>query len=381
MNLLKALAMPFHLGSLFFVAISSLLMGMILGVGGFSILLALPLLSLIAICLTQYAFKLIDDVTNGRQEAAAVSVDMLSPWGDMRCWVHPLLATAIAAGLMLKPELPRWPVIAGVALLYPASLGAIALSGHAVDAVNPAAMWRVVTGLGWYYPLAVVWIALCAGAVALLQHSEMWIGLVVAAEELLLLLAYAFIGGALYLRRVELGFDPLVSPERAQERVDTARDSARQRMIDGLYTDVRSRQTDIAVNRVRAWLEQTEPHKRAGDLRDILAAGAHWPEARSFANLLRALVPMLVSQRLPALAMTVAEAGLKAAAGFAPEKEADAVALIGYAVQTGRKRLAATMLNNYAATASPGPAREAIRVQILGQLHLAADDLHSDTTQ
>ena len=45
--------------------------------------------------LTQFAFTMIDDVANGRREAATATAEMLSPFGDPRCWVHPALAAVI----------------------------------------------------------------------------------------------------------------------------------------------------------------------------------------------------------------------------------------------------------------------------------------------
>jgi hypothetical protein len=78
----------------------------------------------------------------------------------------------------------------------------------------------------------------------------------VAILELLLLLAYAGIGGALYLRRFELGFVPRISPERSAERGQRERAAARQQIIDGMYRDLRVRETPRAISAGTAWLQQ-----------------------------------------------------------------------------------------------------------------------------
>ncbi|MEO8314543.1 MAG: hypothetical protein ABI645_07075, partial [Pseudomonadota bacterium] len=130
MELLKALGMPFHLSSLLFVGTTSLLLTLVLSVGGIAVMLALPAFALILIWFTQFTFRLIDDATNGVQETAPASLEMLSPWGDPRCWVHPMLTVAIVLALALQPQIPRLPVLGACALLFPASLGAIALSGN-----------------------------------------------------------------------------------------------------------------------------------------------------------------------------------------------------------------------------------------------------------
>ena len=103
---------------------------------------------LLLVWLTQFAFTLIDDAANGVQETEAATAEMLSPFGDPRCWVHPALAAAVAIALVLQPEIPRLPVLVVGALLFPVSIGAIAISGRARDALNPFAMVRMLRGLG-----------------------------------------------------------------------------------------------------------------------------------------------------------------------------------------------------------------------------------------
>ncbi|MEO6080839.1 MAG: hypothetical protein ABIQ86_13840 [Steroidobacteraceae bacterium] len=371
MDLLKALAMPFHLGSLLFVATTSLLLTLILSVGGVSIIMAIPAICLIMIWLTRFTFTLIDDATNGVQEAAAASLEMLSPFGDARCWVHPALTAFIAIALFLQPEIPRLPVLAACALLLPASIGAIALTGNALDALNPFALVRVIRGLAHYYVLAVLWVTLCVAAGVLVVRSGLWLLVIIATLQLLLLLACAFIGGAVYARRVDLGFVPLVSPERVEQRKEDQRMAQRQHMIDGLYSDLRSRESARAVASARLWIEQAGPQQVPGDVKAILDAGAHWSEPRGVALLMRGLVPQLLSMRQPGLAFAAVEAGLTAVPAFTPEQEGDAVAMIRYALQSGRKRLAATLLANFmgssANASTPGPELLELRARLHNQ--------------
>ena len=191
----------------------------------------------------------------------------------------------------------------------------------------------------------------------LIAASGLWMLLKIASAQLLLLTVCAFIGGAVYARRVELGFVPLVSPEREAERAESNRSGELQRMIDTVFGEVRMRRPDKALDIVRRWLEGAAPHQMPGDVKTILAAGAAWSEKRSFISLLRTLAPLLLSMRQPQLAFAAVEAGLAAAPGFTLEQEGDAAAIIRYALQTGRKRLAASLLSNFesASQASPGP--------------------------
>ncbi len=368
MELLKALGMPFQMGSLLFVALSSLLLALVLAVGAGSIptqLIGLLAILLLMVWLTQFAFALIDDAANGVAETSAATAEMLSPIADPRCWVHPFLIAVTGGVLFFNPGIPLWPALAAAVVLFPASIGAIAISGRARDALNPVAMANVARGLGGYYALAVLWIGLCAVAAFIVNGSGMWSVLRIASLELLLLLVYAFIGGAVYLRRLDLGFEPKVSPERTEERLAQGRLQERQRMIDGLYRDVRVREPTRAIATVNQWLAAAAPTDLRSEVLAILAAGASWSEPRGFAQLLRGVIPQLLELRQLPLAFAAAEAGMGANPAFAPGAEPEAIALIRYAQATGRKRTAATLLANFmtsiAGKSEPGSELLALR--------------------
>jgi hypothetical protein len=371
MELLKALAMPFKGASLLFVAMSALLLGLVttvMGSAGIVVIApALIAILLLMVWLTQFAFAMIDDAANGASEPAPASAEMISVFGDPRCWIHPFIAVVVGVALFMQPSVPVLPVLATAALFYPPSLAAIAMSGHALDALNPFALARMVRGLGWYYPLAVVWVTLCVATGLLVASSGLWAVLRIAALELLLLVVYAFIGGALYTRRTELGFEPRINPDKADQREQDDRLAERQRMIDRLYSDLRTRDYARAVTGARQWLEKTDPHLLAGDVRAILEAGTRWPEPRNLARLLQGLVPPLLALRQPAAAFAAVEAAVVATPDFALAQEPEAVAMIRFAMQTGRNRLAATLLTNFIGTGQRqlGPELQELRTRLL----------------
>jgi hypothetical protein len=367
-ELLKAMGMPFHASSLLFVGTTSLLLTLILSVGGIALMLAIPAIALMLIWFTQFTFTLMDDAVNGVKETAPASLEMLSPWGDMRCWVHPVLTVVIGIALAMQPQIPRVPVLIACALLFPASIGAIALTGRAIDAVNPFALIKVMQGLAQYYLLAVLWVVFCVALGVLVASSGLWIFIQVAVLQLLLLLTCAFVGGAVHMRRFELGFEPLVSPERAALREEQDVMAQRQRMIDALYTEVQMRRPVNALATLRQWLEKAAPHRLPDDVKAILGAGASWSETRGFVSLLQELAPLLISMRQPGLAFQAVEAGLAASPVFTLEQESDAVRMIRHALQTGRKRLATTMLANFVDSAAnrgtPGAELLELRAQL-----------------
>jgi hypothetical protein len=369
MELLKVLAMPFQMSSLLFVAASSLLLGLVTSMG--TGLLTTAVLSLFVIWtmlvwMTNFAVRLIDDAANGVRQTSVASTEMLTdPYLDSRCWVHPVLAVALGALHYVYPHWPAWPTLLLATLLFPASIGACVMTGHASDAFNPRLMLQVIQGLSGWYALLVLFLALCALFAVLLVRLLQPGVLLYAGEQLLVLIAYAGIGGVLYERRFELGFDPRISPERAAQRLESERVAQLQGFLDGIYNDLRIRETKRAIANVRQWLTGLQPDLLPGDVHAILAAGRLWTKLREYPRLLQAMVPVLLDLKQPALAYAIAETGLSIDSGFGAIEESDTTALVGYALATGRRRAATQLLDNYlqrgSAEREPGPQLAALR--------------------
>ena len=155
------------------------------------------------------------------------------------------------------------------------------------------------------------------------------------------------IGGVEYQRRIELGFAARISPERRDEAAALQRERERQTLFDNLYRDLRAHETPRAIAAATQWLRGVAPHELTGDVRALLDTGNSWNEPREYSRLLHGLLPVLLQLRQPALAFTVAEAEHGASGRFVPADETTAVALIDYALQTGRRRAAARLMDGY----------------------------------
>jgi len=343
-ELLRALAMPFQLASLLFVLLTSVVLGFFIGGDLVRLVVSIASILLMLVWLTQYALHLIDDVANGVRESRAASVEMATAFLDARAWVHPALAVGLAVLLYLKPEVPVLPVLAGAALLFPASIGACAITGHALDALNPVELARVMRGFGIWYPLVVAFVLGCAVLGWLAARGLGSMILIIAAIEMLLLLIYAGIGGVLFVRRRELGFEPRQSPERIAQREEQERRDTRQHFVDGLYKDLRVRESARAVASATRWLRESTPQHLKGDVHAIVQAGVQWNEPREYPRFLRGLLPVLLEMKQPMLAMSIVDAGLACVSGFAPAGEAETVALVNYAQHTGRRRVEQALL-------------------------------------
>lgn len=370
MTLLRSLGIPFHLTALLFVAVTAtiaagaLFYAMNSPPGSVQWALAIPVFVIMMVWITRYAFHLIDAAANGSTVAPVASVEMLSLLGDPRCWVHPATASAIVLLLHFNPGLPRLPVLIGAAALFPASLGAMVMSGRAVDAFNPYAIARVIGGLAHYYLLVLLLAVACAILALAVFRSGVWPVVGIAVSELLLLMTYTFLGGVMHARRIELDFAPSIAPEAQQDREAAERARQRQEVLDAIYRDLRVRESGRAIARAQEWLAGTSSAELSAHLHAMLEASTRWNETREFPKLLRGLLPALIDKRQTALAFELAEAGLAANSGFAPAAEPETLALIRFAQHTGRRRLAQALLDNYLATTpAPQPGQELMALQ------------------
>jgi hypothetical protein len=185
---------------------------------------------------------------------------------------------------------------------------------------------------------------------------------------MLVLIAYAGIGGAIYERRFELGFDPRVSPERVAEKLEAERVLRRQKFLDEIYNDLRMRKVPRAIASAQEWLGRAQTTERDGDVHAILAAGRTWPELPDYVFLLQGLVTTLVELNERSLACRIAEAGLVITPEFRARTEAATAAVVSYALETSRRRTAAKLLENFVARAGagyqPGPQLAALHERV-----------------
>lgn len=354
MDLLRALTLPFRPASLLFVALTSLFLSVVLSAGGIVGLLALFGLYVTAVVLTRYAFRMIEDAANGVRDAAVVDISMLNPLDDARTFIHPALAVLLLVAHLTWPDWPAVPTLVAVALLFPPSIAATLLDGRARDAFNPVAIGAVIRDLGIWYPLTVLGTAaLCALAVLLVRWLQRgW--LMMAGLELLLLLIYAWIGGAVYMRRFELGFLARHAPERKAQAAAHERDRRRQHMLDRVYTDLNGREPRRALAHLQQWLAEADPQMLPGDVDEIIAAGRAWDEPRAFPRLLRGLAVLVQQRQQTALALKITETGLALDQAFAPADETAVVAIAGHAMHTGRRRTALRLIDNFLRTLPDG---------------------------
>jgi hypothetical protein len=354
MSLLRALRLPFQMSSLLFVALTAVLMELLGGPPLLSLMRLLPIYLLLS-WLNKYAFALLELAANGSRHAPVASAEMLGPFGDPRAFIHPTLAAGIALTITFVDSPVADVAALCVAALMPASFAALAASPNALDAFNPLMLARLIRGLGSWYLLLVAAVALCAATLWGLYYAPGPSILRFALAELLVLCTYAFIGGVIHHRRLELGFEPRNSPEREAERAEKERLARRQQTFDEIYNALRVREVARATNALEGWLAAHAGTALALDIDAFITQTASWNETRGLATLLRAVISHGLRTRQSGLALATAEAGIARLPGFTLETPLELEALAKHAFHGGRRRLAATLIDNYARTI-PGAA-------------------------
>lgn len=350
MTWLRTLALPLHFTSLCFLAIIVVLVVMGLQNIVTNTVVAILLIFLSLSWLNKYAFALLDAASNGQREAPVASVEMLGPFNDMRVWVHPALLL-VASGLAWKLGSPAGPLLLGaIALLLPASIAATAMSGRPTDAVNPLAIGSAIRGLGVLYPLTLLGGAVLTLLMWVLAHGRLPASVAAALGGLTFLEWYASIGACVFHRRFELDFTPTADPEGKAHRLEMQRQRERQATLDEFYGAIRAREPVRATRSLETWLGRMTPAQRAIDVDCFLAQAATWPEQKGLATLARGIVSYALHTQQPALAITAAEVAMRRLPRLPLEDAAEAEGLAQAARRSGRRRLAAQVIDDYVAS-------------------------------
>jgi len=373
MTWLRTLAMPLQFTSLVFLALVVVIVVMGLHNIPSNIAVAIILIVIGLSWLNKYAFALLDAAANGRREPPVASVEMLGPFDDSRVYAHPLLLAALA-GLAWKVGRPAGPWLFGACLvLLPASIAATAMSGRARDAVNLPAVGSTLRGLGAWYPLTLLGEVAVMACVWALLHGALSAPIAVSLGGLAFLAWYASLGALVFERRFDLDFTPVADPEGKAQRQEAERRRRRQQTLDEFYGAIRARESVRATAVLEGWLSQATPAQRALDIDAFITQAETWPEQKGLATLLRGVIAYGLGNGQPALALRAAEEARQRLPAFALEDAADVEALALAARHSGRRRLAAQVIDDFIAARGdraltdslatlradlPGPARQ-----------------------
>lgn len=372
METLKYLLIPLRSASVILIALFSFLL-LLAAKGG---LMGLPLALVIVSWFFKYGFAMLDQVADGTHEPPVLSYEMVNPANESR----PLGLLAIVGTFylftgMLVPSLGSGTVTVLRAiglLLVPAIVMTQTLDGF-MESLNPLKLLQIVLRVPDSYVLILV---VLAGAWWLATVLAVWlpgaelpfaIGIPFSALLSVAVLMYAWLasfammGGVLYVRRDELGFEPSHTPERAAEKADRERDREIDRLIDRIFAEWRGGAYGNAWRTIEKHLASSE--RPSDELQALFQRASQWPDQRLAHRLAQELIPQLLVARRTGDALKVARAQLKADAKFKPLKGEDTIKLIELARDGGDRHTARLLLAGFAERYEDDVARK-----IAGQL-------------
>ncbi len=338
MDYLRVLLVPFQATILLVVAIFSILLSvldlhMIFGTVG---------KVLIQIWILKYCYVLVENISEGRTEAPVMSQEMLSPF-EVRPWVQLAIVTIGATFCIWIGG------NAGIALgvfllaLLPASIAVLGFGEKFYEAVNPVTLFRVIRGLGPLYFALLAAMVVYAAIGWFVASTGLWRILVHAVQLLCELSFFALIGGGMYLRRRQLGYQASNSPERAAERAESERIKLRARMMDEVFQLARhGRQVD-ATAPLANWLKDLDAEHVCRDAYHAAEQVLRWENPVAVDTIGSTLIRHLLRFGRPDAALAVFERLRGHSAQFTMDSAIDLRTLAEFAESTGRDELAASM--------------------------------------
>jgi hypothetical protein len=221
-----------------------------------------------------YAFEMLEHAANGRTAAPVASIETLSPFQ----W-RPLVTAAICLWLVLlglQLGTTGKAVIVALLLVQPACIATLGMGDSFLQAVNPYSLWRVTVGMGAYYLLVLAAIGLFAALVITLQRADLWHFVRDVLLEFGMLTVFAVLGAAVFLRRVEIGFEPRSSPERAMDRNDREHLRQLDEILDEAYGQARLKRYGRAASIIKDWLSNADETGIPNDVNFILQRVQGW---------------------------------------------------------------------------------------------------------
>jgi hypothetical protein len=304
----------------------------------------------------KYAYVLVDATANGVKETPVLSAEMLNPLDEQRPAAQLIICVGVGWLSYWVGGIPGI-VIAVLGLLYlPASVAVLGASSRALEAVNPLALTRTIIGLGAYYPLMLGVIAVYAFAVIVLSRTNVWETLEIAFILFCVLSIFSGLGGALYERRHELGFDATHTPERIAERAERERSRDRAKALDEVYGEARGGNFMAARDSLLRWLRQVDADELEQDVRYICSQARTWQDEKAFVFVSRFLISQLVEMNKTGTVVEVVDQVLQRAPALKLGTASDTVKIATLARAAGKRALALRVLAQFEAQ-FPGDAR------------------------
>lgn len=305
------------------------------------------LISLIGLLFLQfwifnYCFALIERIADGTFEPPVLDNHMLSPF-ETRPWIQ--VALIVGGGVLCwRIGGAGGTLLAIVLVLWiPASIAILGFGERARETLNPVTLFRFIRGLGPHY---LVMLGAMSGGVLLLIALIALAPPTFVSVALVLLYEIAFsaiVGGAMYIRRQQIGYVASRSPERKEAREEAEREKARAKMLDDVFTNVRAGKHVDATAPLAEWLRDADAEQAIRDSYHVAEKALSWGNLAALNTIGSTLIRNLLRFGRPDAALAVFERLRGKSPQFTMDSAPDLRTLADHAESTGRDELAASM--------------------------------------
>jgi pentatricopeptide repeat protein len=344
MDYLRILRVPFHITTLLMIGVITPLMtlclwGMLNTPAAFAGFLGAFFLQ---IWVLKWCYVLVDKMANGAREPPVMDMDMLSPM-ETRPWLQLGLLGCLAWACWSLHGTARFAVAIFTFLWFPASVALLGVGERPWSTLNPLTLFRLMRGLGVHYLVLLAGLSAGIAIVALLAKLSPALVLWVVVLLFYQVAFFALVGGVVFARRRQLGFEAGRSPERAAAREDAERAKVRAHMLDEVFQQVRIGKNIEATRPLAKWFAALDGETAARDAQFIAAQALQWGFAASLNTIGSTLIRHLLRAGRPDAALAIFESLRAQAPGLTLDSADDLRTLIDFAESHGRDDLAASM--------------------------------------
>jgi len=338
MDYLRVLLVPFRPTGLILIGVFALVFTLLEFAGLVGLIVGL----LVQVWILKYGYVVIEHIADGASEPPVMDDLMLSPT-EVRPWIQ--LGLMVGGAFLCKLIGGNAGIALAVVLLIllPATTAVLGMGEPFFQAINPLMLFRVIRGLGPWYLLILLSIVVYAGILLLLARFDIWRIAWHAAGVVCELSFFSLIGGCIYLRRRQLGFEPRQSPERTAAREEAERVKLRARMIDEVFQQVRIGKHVEATRPLAKWLSALDGEIAARDALFIAGQALGWEAPGGLNTLASTLIRHLLRAGRPDAALAVFERLRQGSPTLTLDSPEDLRFLAEYAESTGRTELAVSM--------------------------------------
>jgi hypothetical protein len=332
--------LPFHSTPLVLVLTFSI--GLLLAIkAGF---VGIPLGLLLFSWFFKYCFVIFDSVVAGHDEPPVLSIEMVNPISEQRPLV--LAVLIFVAGMAVSALQSRFGAAPGFAAVIvltwvlPATIAVLGYTRNVAKAIWPPDLLTLIRILGRDYILLNVVTLASAGAIYWIAMHAASILFVLIATQLLLLLTFCLIAGAMFEHRLELGIDTLTRHERMAERATRESRAERGQMLDTAHSKFRVRKPLEGWQEIESWLRvRAQGESQLTEYRAVLEATSKWDDVRAADRLANDFTALLLTKRANGEALLVVEQRLVTNPKYQVLPPAQAIRIAELAGLAGKRAL------------------------------------------